>query len=62
MKKDGTMKHLFSPGVFKKIVSLLVLLLIVKTLWFVVEIVVLPSQGINHEIENMPKSLTIGSN
>ena len=51
------MKHLFNPEVFKKILVLLVLILIIKTLWFVIEILWLPSQGITQEIQNSPKSL-----
>lgn len=57
MRKDGTMKHLFNPEVFKKLLAFLVFLLIIKTLWFVVEILWLPAQGVNHETENRPKSL-----
>jgi len=51
------MKHLFSSELFKKILAFLVLLLIVKTIWFVVEVLWLSSQGINHEVQNSPKSL-----
>jgi len=57
MRKDGIMKHLFNSELFKKILALLVFLLVIKTLWFVVEILWLPAQGINHEVENTPKSL-----
>jgi len=51
------MKHLFNPEVFKKILALLLFVLIIKTLWFVVEILWLPSQGITQETQNSPKSL-----
>jgi general secretion pathway protein C len=57
MKKDGIMKHLFSLEMFKKILALLVILLMIKTLWFIVEVLWLPSQGIDHEIQNNPRSL-----
>jgi general secretion pathway protein C len=51
------MKHLFNSEMFKKILALLVVLLIVKTLWFVVEVLWLPSQGVDHEVQSGPKSL-----
>jgi general secretion pathway protein C len=57
MRKDGIMKHLFSSEMFKKILALLVVLLIIKTLWFVVEVLWLPSQGIDPAVQSGPKSL-----
>jgi len=57
MRKDGIMKHLFSSEIFKKILALLVILLMIKTLWFVVEVLWLPAQGVDNEVEKRPKSL-----
>jgi len=51
------MKHLFKPEVFKGILSLLVLLLIVKTIWFVAEVLWLPTKGINEVDKTSAKSL-----
>ena len=51
------MKHLFKPEIFKGILSLLVLLLIVKTIWFVVEVLWLPTKGINQIEKASGKSL-----
>ena len=51
------MKHLFSSEIFKNILGVLVLLLVIKTVWFVVEILWLPAQGIDQEIQKSPKSL-----
>ena len=51
------MKHLFSSEMFKSILGILVLLLVIKTVWFVVEILWLPAQGIDQEIQKSPKSL-----
>ncbi len=51
------MKHLFKPEVFKGIVSLLLLLLIVKLLWFAAEVTVLPAAGIDHAKETGGKPL-----
>jgi general secretion pathway protein C len=57
MRKDGIMKHLFNSEIFKKILALLVILLMIKTLWFVVEVLWLPAQGVDNEVEKRPKSL-----
>jgi len=57
MRRDGTMKHLFKPEVFKNILAGLVLLLMLKTLWFVVEVLWLPSSGINQVDKKGGKAL-----
>ncbi len=57
MRKDGTMKHLFKPEVFKGILGILVLFLIVKILWFVVEVLWLPSTGVEHMTQKGAKAL-----
>jgi general secretion pathway protein C len=57
MRKDGTMKHLFKPETFKNLVALLLVLLIVKLLWFAVEVLWLPSVGVDHLKETGNKSL-----
>ena len=57
MRKDGIMRHLFSSEIFKKVLAVLVLLLVIKTLWFVVEVLWLPAQGVDQEIQQNPKSL-----
>jgi len=51
------MKHLFKPHIFKGLLSLLILLLIIKLLWFVVELVWLPSSGVEHTEETSSKAL-----
>jgi len=51
------MKHLFKPHLFKGVLALLILLLIVKLLWFVVELVWLPSSGVEHTEEKSSKAL-----
>ena len=51
------MKHLFKPHIFKGLLSLLILLLIIKLLWFVVEMVWLPSSGVEHVEEKGGKAL-----
>ncbi len=45
------MKHLFKPELFKSMMGLLLLLLIVKLMWFAVEMLWLPSEGIDHAKE-----------
>lgn len=57
MRKDGIMKHLFNTDTFKKIVAVLLILLIIKTLWFVVEILWLPAKSIDLEAQNTLKPL-----
>jgi len=51
------MKHLFKPQVFKGILALLVLLLVVKLLWVVVQMLWLPSNGVNHVAQKGDKAL-----
>ena len=51
------MKHLFKSKLFKKLFSILILLLLVKLLWFAVEIIWLSSAGIGHKDEVSNKSL-----
>jgi len=51
------MKNLFKPEMFKKILSVLVLLLILKLLWFIVEVLWLPATDIDQEVEQGGKSL-----
>jgi len=51
------MKHLFKPQIFKAILALLVSLLIIKTLWFVVEVLWLPTTGVDHEGKQGGKAL-----
>jgi general secretion pathway protein C len=57
MKKDGLMKHLFKPEAFKKFMALLVLLLMVKLLWFIVGLLWLPSGGLEHVEEKAGNAL-----
>ena len=51
------MKHLFKPHVVKGLWSLLILLLIVKMVWFFVEVMWLPTIGVNHAEEQGGKAL-----
>ena len=51
------MKNLFKPEMFNKILSVLVLLLLLKLLWFIVEILWLPATDIDQEVEQGGKSL-----
>jgi len=51
------MKHLFKPQVFKTFLALLVLLLVIKTVWFVVEVLWLPAQGVDQVTKKGGKSL-----
>ncbi|RRS31371.1 MAG: hypothetical protein P794_04110 [Epsilonproteobacteria bacterium (ex Lamellibrachia satsuma)] len=51
------MKHLFKPEVFKGVMTLLALLLIVKLLWFVIELLWLPSAGVDYVEEKGGKAL-----
>lgn len=51
------MKHLFSPKVYKAIVTLLILLLLVKIVWLVISLVWLSSQGIDHVEQKGGKAL-----
>ena len=51
------MKHLFKPQVVKGLWSLLILLLVVKILWFVVAMVWLPTSGVEHADDKGAKAL-----
>ena len=51
------MKNLFKPDMFKKILSALVFLLVLKLLWFIVEVLWLPAIDIDQEVEQGGKSL-----
>ena len=51
------MKHLFKPSTFKWIIMLLVLLVLIKLIWFVVEVKWLPSSGVDHVQEIGGKAL-----
>ncbi|HHD79222.1 MAG TPA: PDZ domain-containing protein [Epsilonproteobacteria bacterium] len=51
------MKHLFKPEVFKGIFGILVLLLIIKILWFVVEVLWLPATGVDQVSQKGGKAL-----
>ncbi len=51
------MKHLFKPHIFKGLLALLILLLSVKLLWFVAELLWLPSSGVDHSEEKGVKAL-----
>ncbi len=51
------MKHLFKSKLFKKLFSILILLVLVKLLWFAVQIIWLSSAGIGHKDEVSNKSL-----
>jgi len=51
------MKHLFKPQVVKGLWSLLLLLLVVKMVWFVVEVLWLPTIGVEHVAEKGGKAL-----
>ena len=51
------MKHLFKPNWIKTAIFLLGLLLVLKLLWFAVEVLFLPAQGIDQEKDNGGKSL-----
>ena len=51
------MKHLFKPEVLKWLIASLLLLLILKLLWFIIEVVWLPSSGVDHIEERGGKAL-----
>jgi general secretion pathway protein C len=51
------MKHLFKSKLFKQLFSLLILLVLVKLLWFAVELIWLSPTGIGHDDEVSNKSL-----
>ena len=51
------MKHLFKPQVVKGLWVLLIILLIIKLFWFLVEVLWLPTSGMEHVEEKGSKSL-----
>ena len=51
------MKHLFKPSTFKWIITLLVLLVLIKLIWFAVEMKWLSAAGVEHVEETGGKSL-----
>lgn len=51
------MKHLFKPEVAKGLWSLLILLLVIKMAWFAVEVLWLPTMGVDHSEERGAKAL-----
>ncbi|HFQ60866.1 MAG TPA: PDZ domain-containing protein [Epsilonproteobacteria bacterium] len=51
------MKHLFKPEVFKGIFGVLVLFLLIKILWFVVEVLWLPTTGVDQAARKGSKAL-----
>lgn len=51
------MKHLFKPEVVKWLWILLIVLLVIKVLWFIIEMLWLPTSGINYAQEKGGKAL-----
>ena len=51
------MKPLFNPQMIKKLIGILVILLLVKLLWFSIEVAFTPVQGVNHTEERRVKPL-----
>ncbi len=51
------MKHLFKPQVVKGLWTLLILLLVVKSIWFFVEVLWLPTIGVEHMEKKGGKAL-----
>jgi len=51
------MKHLFKPEIVKGLWALLILLLVVKAVWFFVEVLWLPTIGVDHTEEQGGKAL-----
>ena len=51
------MKPLFSPLLVKKLIGILILLLLIKILWFGIELAFFPAQGVNHAEEKRAKPL-----
>jgi len=51
------MKNLFKSKLFKQLFSVLILLILIKLLWFVIEIIWLSPTGIGHDDEVSGKSL-----
>lgn len=51
------MKHLFKSDIFKQILGVLIILLLVKILWLIVQINYLPSSTVDHKEKRGGKSL-----
>jgi len=51
------MKHLFKPEAVKGLWSILILLLVIKMAWFAVEVLWLPTMGVEHSEERGAKAL-----
>ena len=51
------MKHLFKPHIVKGLWAVLIIMLVVKMAWFLVEVLWLPAMGVQHLEEKGPKAL-----
>jgi len=51
------MKHHFNPLMIKKAIGILIILLLIKILWFGVEVVFFPAQGVDHTEKKDAKPL-----
>jgi len=51
------MKPLFNPVMVKKLIGILILLLLIKLLWFGAEVAFFPAQGVNHAENKRAKPL-----
>lgn len=56
MKKGGIMKNLFNPKKFKVFITFIFLVLLVKGLWFTVDLLWLPDSTISHVTERTIKA------
>jgi len=56
-KKDGYMKNLFKPEMIKKLIAVLTFLLVVKLLWFVIQVTLLTAQDIDQVQDQSSKAL-----
>jgi general secretion pathway protein C len=56
-KKDGIMKAHINPSLVKNIIGILVLLLLIKLLWFIIEVVWFPAKGVDHAEGKQAKPL-----
>jgi len=57
VRKDGHMKHLFKPEMLKMLIAVLTFLLVLKLLWFVVQVTWLTAEDIDQEEDKSSKSL-----
>jgi hypothetical protein len=53
------MKHLFKPHIVKGLWVVLIIMLVVKMAWFLVEVLWLPAVGVQHLDEKGPKALSL---